>query len=141
MLNSVCPGEMEQILAHAGKQRYDKTADEAGKDYILVTNEWQQALEKHPFSSVSSTIYLTFFIKSKKGKAVHLLKQRAKTFRIVKPRVQYDYLGPGKRMKMPDGTTKNVAQAPAMSSTSAVQQRAKNKIKPTVTEAFMENKE
>ena len=49
---------------------------------------------------------MTVFLKGKKGKAVHLLKTRAKQFKIVKPRVQYEYLGPGKRMRMPDGTTR-----------------------------------
>ena len=72
---------------------------------------------------------------------MHLLKQRAKAFRIVKPRVTYEYLGPGKRQRLPDGSIRHVVQAPAMASASAMAQRARNKITPNVTEVYMDTQE
>ena len=51
IVNTVYPDWLQQTVAHANNCRYAEAADPEQKNQILVTEEWEQALNALPFKS------------------------------------------------------------------------------------------
>ena len=58
ILNSVHPGFLNQVIAHANMQRVNVNNDEEKTQTILATDEWLNNLNEVPFYSKVSLIFL-----------------------------------------------------------------------------------
>ena len=76
--NSIYPEDVKKVIEHANAQRYSVESQNQKDQAIKVTEEWMNELDAMPFVS------------KRKGKMVHLLKQKSKVWAEMKPRVKYE---------------------------------------------------
>ena len=69
---TVFPIEIQELVLNANKQRFASTNASDEQERILVSKEWVDLLNAHPFRS------------AKKGKFIHLLKQGSKPILKIK---------------------------------------------------------
>ena len=81
ILGTVKPDYLKQIIEDAGKVRFTADPQKAEKDCIMIDDSWLQELTQHPYLS-RKTILLTYI--GKPGRAIYLMKQRAKLVKVRK---------------------------------------------------------
>ena len=124
--NSIFPEDVKKVIEHANAQRYSVDSQKQKDQVIKVTEEWMNELDAMPFVS------------KRKGKMVHLLKQKSKVRAEMKPRVKYepfDFMA-AKRRNFGNAAEKATFQQNDQEKKR--KQDAPKKITPTILEKFDE---
>jgi hypothetical protein len=79
ILGTLRPEYLKKIIEDANKVRYEADPNDLTKDFIMLDTPWYEELMKYPyFSSKKYFEYLYILLLEKPGKAIFLMKQRAK---------------------------------------------------------------
>ena len=69
---------MKKIIEDANKVRYEADPNAPSKDFILLDTPWYKELMKYPYFSCKEYSTINYLYLEKPGKAIFLMKQRAK---------------------------------------------------------------
>ena len=91
ILGTLKPIYLTKIIEDANKVRYEANANDPKKDFIMLDTPWYEELMKHPYFSSKNNLQclISFAILEKPGKAIFLMKQRARLIKAKRKSVKH----------------------------------------------------
>ena len=90
ILGTLKPLYLTKIIEDANKVRYEANANDPKKDFIMLDTPWYEELMKHPTFLVRKFTMLDNFCHLEKpGKAIFLMKQRARLIKAKRKSVKH----------------------------------------------------